>query len=83
MDVNGLAVWLQAYIADKCKIPAGAVGCGIPFDQLGVDSIMAVGITVEIDERYGVELPPTALFEFNTIDALVEQVGELYQMQAE
>jgi acyl carrier protein len=81
IDVHRLTSWLQGYIAEKCKVPQDMIDISAEFDKLGVDSLMAVGITVEIHERFGIELPPTALFEFNTIESLVEQVLDLRAMQ--
>ncbi|WP_241769695.1 acyl carrier protein [Rhodococcus opacus] len=54
---------------------------GIPdpnadFDRLGLDSPLAVSLLIEIEERYGVDLPPEELFENPTLDAVGEYVHQ-------
>lgn len=40
--------------------------------ELGVYSLTAMSMVKEIEQRYNIELPPTALFEYTTLNELVE-----------
>jgi acyl carrier protein len=64
----------QEYIADVLGVAVESIDPGADFDRLGVDSSLAVALLSEIEERYGVDLPPEALFENPTIDAIAEHV---------
>jgi acyl carrier protein len=75
-DVSQISTWLVNYIAEKCKIAPSQVARTTPFNVLGMDSLMAVAITVEMEEQFGIALPPTALLEFNTVGLLMEFIGK-------
>jgi acyl carrier protein len=64
----------QEYIGNILGTPAESVDPSADFDHLGIDSSLAVGLLAELEERYDVDLPPEALFENPTINAVAEQV---------
>jgi acyl carrier protein len=72
----------QEYIADFLGTPVESVDPSADFDRLGVDSSLAVGLLSELEERYGVDLPPEALFENPTINAIAEHVQDHTRSQA-
>jgi len=43
-----------------------------PFENYGIDSIKAVYIVGELEEIFNIELPPTLLWEYNTIKKLTD-----------
>ncbi len=53
-----------------------SIGAEDDFFDLGGDSIMAVGLTVEIEEATGVRLPTTALFDAPTVSTLAELLDQ-------
>jgi acyl carrier protein len=64
----------QEYIANILGMPVESIDPSADFDRLGIDSSLAVGLLAELEERYDVDLPPEALFENPTINAVAEQV---------
>lgn len=72
MDTSkeAIALWCQEYVADLLETPVEAVDLDADFDRLGVDSALAVSLLIEVEERYGVDLPPEALFENPTLNAV-------------
>ncbi len=64
----------QEYIADFLGTSVESIDPSADFDRLGVDSSLAVALLAELEERYGVDLPPEALFENPTINAIAEHV---------
>ncbi|WP_235608585.1 acyl carrier protein, partial [Frankia casuarinae] len=58
-----IVTWCQEYVAGLLEIPAEEVDPDADFDRLGIDSALAVSLLIEVEERYGVDLPPEALFE--------------------
>jgi acyl carrier protein len=65
-----ITAWCREYVASLLEVPLTAVDPDTDFDRLGVDSALAVSLLVEVEDRYGIELPPEALFENPTISAL-------------
>ena len=49
----------------------------LPLLDLGVESIEAAEILRELEERLQVKIPPTAVFDFPTIDELAKQLAQL------
>jgi acyl carrier protein len=69
---DAIVTWCQEYLADLLQVPAETVDPHADFDRLGVDSALAVSLLMEVEERYGVELPPEALFANPNLDAVAE-----------
>ena len=72
MDTTAEAItrWCQEYIAGLLGTAPEAIDPDTDFDNLGVDSALAVSLLVEVEERYDVDLPPEALFENPTLRAI-------------
>ena len=66
-----LAGWCQKYVADLLERPVEKIDLDADFDRLGMDSALAAALLIEVEERYGVELPPEALFENPSLNAVV------------
>jgi acyl carrier protein len=48
------------------------------FTELGVDSIMALAVAMDLEEEFGLlDLPPTLLWEYPTVDTLAPVLLEL------
>jgi acyl carrier protein len=68
--------WVVNYLSDLLEIDADDVDVTIPFDRYGLDSSAAVGLTGELEDWLGKEVPPTLLYDYPTIEALVEYLGK-------
>src|SRR5690606_10847575 len=58
-------------LAALLRRPAGDLDVRLGFAELGVDSLMATQVVTALEERLGVALHPTLLFEHPTPDALL------------
>jgi acyl carrier protein len=67
---DAIEQWCQQYVAELLGVPSSSVDPAASFDQLGIDSALAVSLIIEVEERYGVELPPEDLFENPNLNAL-------------
>jgi acyl carrier protein len=72
---EAIAAWCQGYVANLLEVPADAIDPEATFDRLGVDSAIAVSLLIEVEERYGIELPAEALFENPTVTAVAEYLS--------
>lgn len=69
-----LTKWCQQYIGKLLDTDANSIDPKADFDRLGLDSALAVSLLIEIEEKYGVDLPPEELFENPTIDAVTDYI---------
>ncbi len=68
--------WARAYVADLLERPVAEIDPDADFDRLGIDSALAASLLIEIEDRYGVDLPPEALFANPTLRAVASYLDE-------
>lgn len=73
---DAILTWCREYIADLLGTTAEALDPKADFDKLGVDSALAVSLLMEVEDRYDIELPPEALFENPTLDAVADYLHQ-------
>jgi acyl carrier protein len=73
-DKEAIVEWCQKYVADLLEVPVAAVDPDADFDRLGLDSALAVSLLIEIEQRYGIELPPEELFDTPNLHAVAAYV---------
>jgi acyl carrier protein len=66
-DLNEMRAWLIERITAALRVKKG-MDPDAPFSKYGLQSIDAVILAMEIEEEVGVELPPTLLWEYNTVN---------------
>jgi acyl carrier protein len=74
-DTAEILTWARGYLADLLGSDPAALDPHADFDQLGVDSALAVSLLMEIEGRYGVDVPPESLFENPTLAAVAAIVA--------
>jgi acyl carrier protein len=67
--------WIVAYLADLLEKEPEEVDVTIPFDRYGLDSSAAVGLTGDLEDWLGTELDPTLLYDYPTVEALVQHLS--------
>jgi acyl carrier protein len=66
-SLDEMRAWLIDRISASLKVKNG-MDPDAPFSKYGLQSIDAVILAMEIEEEVGVELPPTLLWEYNTVN---------------
>lgn len=66
-----------AAVAAQLGLPEGDVDTGLPLVEVGVDSIMTVGLLRTLEKQTGLSLPPTLLWENPTATAVSDRIMEL------
>jgi acyl carrier protein len=72
--------WIVTYLADLLETEPEEIDVTIPFDRYGLDSSAAVGLTGDLENWLGTEVEPTLLYDYPTVEALVEHLSA--QLQA-
>jgi acyl carrier protein len=72
---------VRQLLAAFLKLPPARLLPDTRLDELGLDSLAAVELIFEIEERFGVRVPNERVAEFRSVRAIVEGVRAL-QTQA-
>lgn len=62
--------WLVDRVADYTERAPHQVDPTIPLAELGMDSVSAVALCGEIEDRWMLDIDPTLVFEYPTIAAI-------------
>ena len=71
-----IQAWLVFYLAKLLNIEPEDVNVTIPFERYGVNSEDAIILSGDLQEWLGCELDPTLLYDYPTIEALVQYLAE-------
>ena len=69
--------WLTAYVAQLLGVEKGSVDPACPFEQYGLDSSGAVGLSGDLGDLVGHEFEVSLAYDYPTINALVEHLVSL------
>ena len=75
-----MAQHVVAAVAAQIGLPEDDVDTGLPLVEIGVDSIMTVGLLRQLEKQTGLSLPPTLLWEYPTAAAVAERIVELLSL---
>jgi acyl carrier protein len=74
MDALALERWLITRIAALASESEDEIDVASPFSRYALDSVATVGLTGDLQDVLGVELPPTLLWDFPTISSLARHL---------
>ena len=60
---------IVAEIAEIDDVPDG-----VPFKDLGIDSMMAIEIVADVERKYGISMPESELQELVSLNAVYDKV---------
>ncbi len=66
-------------IAEKQKISPETITDETTFSQLGIDSLKAITLLYELEERLSVEIPNEAFERIQTIGDVISEIESLHQ----
>ena len=73
---NDIEKFLVERISTALRVRKG-MDPDAPFARYGLQSIDAVILAMEIEEEVGVEMPPTLLWEYNTINLCTSYLTDI------
>ncbi|MFE5563960.1 acyl carrier protein [Amycolatopsis japonica] len=74
-DRESVCRWLTEHIARHRKADPATIGPDVPLAAYGLDSVLAVTLVADIEERYDLLLEPDTLWEYRTIALLADLVS--------
>ncbi|HAX75260.1 MAG TPA: phosphopantetheine-binding protein [Cyanobacteria bacterium UBA11372] len=76
LTAAAIQAWIVSYLAQLLEIQPDEIDTEIPFDQYGLDSSAAVGMTGDLEDWMGRKIDPTLLYDYPTIQALAQHLAE-------
>jgi len=68
--------WLVEWLSARANLMPGVMGTTTPFAELGIDSLTAVEISLELDKLLGLQSPPMVIWSCPNVEALSEYLAE-------
>ncbi|MDQ3287568.1 MAG: acyl carrier protein [Pseudomonadota bacterium] len=77
MTSQAISGWLANYLSTLLDIDIGQVDTALSFDDYGIDSRDAFGMVGELADWMGVDLEPTIIHDYPSIDELSSHLSEI------
>lgn len=71
-----IEAWLEEWLVDRVGLDPADIHRDKPFAEFGVDSLTAVELSSELEEEFGVPLPPIVAWNYPTPAALSRYLAE-------
>jgi acyl carrier protein len=71
-----IQAWMISYLARLLEVDSDDIDITTPFDRYGLDSSAAVGMTGDLEDWLKIELEPTLMYDYPTIEALTRYLVE-------
>lgn len=75
MNAEQISSWLTDYISKVAQIPLQETLPDREFTSFGIDSSAAVGLSVDLGDWAGIEIDPTLVYDYPTIELISEFVA--------
>ncbi|WP_409468104.1 acyl carrier protein [Streptomyces sp. HC307] len=72
----GLEVWLAERVAFHLHRSPDEIDPDTPLADYGIDSVAAISICGEIEERFRIAVSPTIAYDFPTVHAISDHLAE-------
>ncbi|WGV24576.1 type I polyketide synthase [Halotia branconii] len=76
VNTEAIAAWLLTKVSEQLQVPPQTININEPLAQYGLGSLTAVRISGELQEWLGKELPTTLLYDYPSIAALAQYLGD-------
>jgi len=76
--VEQVTDFLRAHISRRTKVPADQIPGSTVLVDFGLESIDAVLISGHIEDEFQIEVEPSLMFEFQTLDEVAAAVVALF-----
>jgi acyl carrier protein len=74
--------WICAYVGQLVAIPRDQIDGNLSFDEYGLDSTAAAGLSGDLSDWLGLELEANIAKKYRTIEQLADKVSSLVTSRA-
>ncbi|WP_330333155.1 acyl carrier protein [Streptomyces sp. NBC_00536] len=76
-DAAEVRTWLRECVATYVRLPAEDIDVNLPLSEYGLDSVYVLSLCADIEDRYGIEVEPTLLWDHPAIGPIAEALTPL------
>jgi acyl carrier protein len=76
IDQEAIRHWITTYLADVVGVPAKDIDPTVDLENFDLNSASAVSLMGELEDWLGLELSPSLLFEYPTINAVSQYLHD-------
>ncbi|GAA3947108.1 hypothetical protein GCM10023085_31640 [Actinomadura viridis] len=69
-----LGAWLTELVAAYAELPPGRIDPGRPLADYGLDSVYALAVCSDIEDRFGLAVEPTLAWDHPTVEAIARHL---------
>ena len=73
---SSISDWLIDRVAELLDLPAGDIDTSLPLAELGIDSVGAVSLVGEVEDEWELDVDPTMIFDYPTIDDIAVFIAD-------
>ncbi|MFD2645652.1 acyl carrier protein [Pseudomonas japonica] len=70
--------WLSQYLSSEHSIDPRTIRLKTTFSELGLDSATGVALTLDVGDWLGIEVEPTVIFDYPTVELFCTHVEQLH-----
>lgn len=71
-NLADIRAWLTSYLAFLLEEEPDSIDTELSFDSHGIDSAAAVSLVGDLEDWMGIELDPTIVYDYRSIDQLAD-----------
>jgi acyl carrier protein len=75
-QAEAIQTWLTTHLAEQLGVAPHDIDVRAPFTEYGLDSLVGVSITGDLEDWLGLQLSPTLLWDYCTIETLARYLAE-------
>ncbi|HEY0068877.1 MAG TPA: acyl carrier protein [Chloroflexia bacterium] len=75
-DTAAIQAWLVDYLSRLLKVEPQTIDVQEPFENFGLSSMDAVGLSGELESWLGIQLSPMLVYTYPTIESLAGYLAE-------
>ena len=78
-----IAIWLTKNLAEQLEVEPNELDTSEPIEDYGLDSAQGMIVVSRAEKQFGLEISPTMLWHYPTIEKLAERLAEEYLSNSE
>ena len=67
VSIDSIASFIRERVASYANMPAAEIGLASPLSEYGLDSVSAISLCADLEDRLGIVVEPTVAWDFPTI----------------
>ena len=83
IDAEVIATWLTKNLAEQLEVEPDELDTSEPIEDYGLDSAQGMIVVSRAEKQFGLEISPTMLWHYPTIEKLAERLAEEYRSNSD